>query len=360
MKIIVNSHRGSGLPQSGLCAAGEIETDPRAAMALLALCPAARPTPLLPLPALAGSLGIGHLCIKDERQRMGLGSFKALGAAHAIAKRASLAAGDDLARNYAHALSGQTFVCASAGNHGLSVAAGAQVFGATAVIYLSASVPESFVRRLEAKGARAVRAGETYEGSMMAAAAAAAKHGWHLLSDSTWVGYTDPARDVMEGYLVMGEEVAREMAQPPSHIFLQAGVGGMAAAAAASARRHWGDAPRIIVVEPEFAPALFESIKAGRPVIAGGPVSRMGRLDCKEPSHLALKYLAREADNFMTISEDEADAGVALLERHGISTSPSGGAGFAGLQQAIAQDAELGLDRASKVLIYVSEGAQNE
>lgn len=352
---LANPFRGRGLPQDVAIAAGEIATDPADALALLALCPAAGPTPLIEHAELANTLGIRRLHLKDERQRMGLGSFKALGAAHAIAKRARMAAGDDLARNFAHALSGQTFVCASAGNHGLSVAAGARVFGADAIIYFSDAVPASFADRLEDKGAEVVRAGQTYEESMAAAKAAAAAHGWHLLADSTWPGYTEPARDVMEGYLVMGEEAARAMGEPPTHVFLQAGVGGLAAAAAASARRAWGDAPEIVVVEPAFAAALCESIRTGRPVTADGPVSSMGRLDCKEPSHLALKYLAREADGFMTITEEEAAEGVALLAEHGIGTSPSGGAGFAGLLGLVRSH---GLAADSRALIYISEGPQ--
>ena len=358
MTFLENPHRGRGLPSNVAIAEGDIATDPSAALALMALCPAAGETPLVDHRDLSRALGIGQLSLKDERQRMGLGSFKALGAAHAIAKRARIAAGDDLQRNFTHALSGQTFICASAGNHGLSVAAGARVFGATAIIYLSKTVPESFSLRLQAKGARVVRAGDTYEESMAAAKEAAAAHGWHLLSDSTWIGYTEPARDVMEGYLIMGEEAVRTISQPPTHIFLQAGVGGLAAAAAASARRNWGDSPKIVVVEPAFAPALFESIKAGRPVVAPGPVSSMGRLDCKEPSHLALKYLAREADAFMTITEDEAAEGVRLLKQHGISTSPSGGAGFAGLLAVSREQGTAGLGPLSRALVYISENTQ--
>jgi diaminopropionate ammonia-lyase len=337
---------------------GAIETDPANAMALLALCPASASTPLRQHRDLAKVLGISSLSLKDERQRMGLGSFKALGATHAIAKRARLAAGGALVHDFAHALSGQTFVCASAGNHGMSVAAGARVFGAEAVVYLAKTVPESFAGRLQARGARVVRAGDTYEESMAAASEAAVRHGWHLLADSTWPGYTEPARDVMEGYLVMGEEVVRQIAEPPTHLYLQAGVGGLAAAATASARRHWGNSVQITVVEPAFAPALFASIKAGRPVVAPGPVSSMGRLDCKEPSHLALKYLAREADHFMTISEEQAAAGVDLLKAHGIATTPSGGVGFAGLLASRHLQDSGSIGPAGHALAYISEGTE--
>ena len=112
------------------------------------------------------------------------------------------------------------------------------------------------------------------------------------------------------------------------------------------------------MVEPAFAPALFESIRAGRPVTTSGPVSSMGRLDCKEPSHLALKYLAREADTFMTITETEAAEGVALLLRHEIGTSPSGGAGFAGLLAMIRTGLETVRGPKSHALCYISEGLE--
>ena len=133
---------------------------------LLALCPAHARTPLVDLPDLAARIGIARLQVKDERGRMGLGSFKALGAAYAIAREARESVRDG---DWGRALAGRTYVAASAGNHGLSVAAGARLFGATAVIYLAETVPEAFAERLRGKGAKVVRAGATYEESMEAA-----------------------------------------------------------------------------------------------------------------------------------------------------------------------------------------------
>ena len=344
MSHLTNPLRGIGLPAAARLPDGGIETDAAAAMALFGRCPVAAETPLLDMPELAREAGIGAVALKDERGRMGLGSFKALGAAFAIAKRAAVRAGEP-----SEALRGVTYVCASAGNHGLSMAAGARVFGASAVVYLAETVPEAFASLLREKGARVVREGATYEDSMAAAMRAAEANGWRHLPDSSWPGCTAPARDVMEGYLVIGEEAARQIAAPPSHIFLQAGVGGLAAAMAASARAHWGDGPRIAVVEPEAAPALLESIRAGRRVTAPGPVSAMGRLDCKVPSGLALEYLAREADAFLTVTDAEAVEAAALLARHGIETSPSGAAGVAGMLAAAPGPQ-------ARVLAVISEG----
>ena len=156
-------------------------------------------------------------------------------------------------------------------------------------VFVAETVPEAFADRLRRKGTEVVRAGATYEASMAEAERQAAENGWQLLSDSTWPEMTSPGRDVMEGYLIMGEEIKHQIPEPPTHVFLQAGVGGLAAACASSARTNWGKEVTIIVVEPEAAPALQASIAAGKPVVAPGPVSNMGRLDCKEPSHLAVE-----------------------------------------------------------------------
>lgn len=189
----------------------------------------------------------------------------------------------------------------------------------------------------------------------------AVKEGWTLLSDSSWPGYVEIPRLVMEGYLVMGAEAAGQVeaiASPPTHLFLQAGVGGLAASMAAFARHQWGDDPVVIVVEPERAACLTESIRVGRAVRADGPVSNMGRLDTKEPSYLALVALARDADFFLTISDEEAAETVGLLGDHGIATTPSGAAGIAGLQHSGRHRQDLFLEASSRVLTVVSEGPE--
>jgi diaminopropionate ammonia-lyase len=277
------------------------ELSPKRVQALLAHCPVAHETPLVTARTLAVKAGIAELYVKDERGRMGLGSFKALGAAFAIAvdaveaepgclvgEAAKEGKGGQATRASAtvraSALKGRVYVCASAGNHGLSVAAGAKLFGARAVIYLAETVPYAFANLLTAYGATVVRSGAIYEESMAAAKEAADINGssWTLLSDSSWPGYTDTPKKVMEGYLQLAEEVTRQLecASPcPSHIFLQAGVGGMAVALAGYFRSVWGDEPGIIEVEPEAAPALIESIQAGRCVVTQGTACSSGFAD---------------------------------------------------------------------------------
>src|SRR6056297_2983029 len=215
MDTLDNPFRGKGLPEDVLTGAPWLSIDAASPEALLAQCPAAAQTPLVAVEGFAAPLWI-----KDERGRMGLGSFKALGAAYVIAHEAAATGKAPMAQ----ALAGRTYVTASAGNHGLSVAAGAHVFGARAVVYLARTVPEGFADRLRAKGAEVVRAGDDYEASMDAAAQAAEDHGWTLLSDSSWPGYFDLPHRLMEGYLAMAAEATRQMPEAPTHIFLQAGV----------------------------------------------------------------------------------------------------------------------------------------
>ena len=329
-------------------------TDVAAVEARLKRCPAHAETPLVSAPFLASRAGVAEVLVKDERGRMGLGSFKALGAAYVIARDHER----DREEGRKDGMGGRTYVTASAGNHGLSVAAGARVFGARAVVHVAETVPLDFVGRLEAEGATVRREGADYEAAMALAAAAAGSNGWHLLSDSSRDGYTDAPHRLMEGYLVLMEEAVRAM-EPPTHVFLQAGVGGLAAACAALARHRWGASadggPTIVVVEPEAAPALHDSVAAGRVVETRGPVSAMGRLDCKVPSWIALKGLARDADHFALVSEGEGEAALAPLDAAGLATTPSGGAGIAALLAAGPHRDALGLDETSRVLAIVSE-----
>jgi diaminopropionate ammonia-lyase len=352
-----NMWRGKTLPVGGVVAPIQPSVDAAAVAKLLTLCPRHAVTSLIDAGDLAQEIGVGQLWIKDERARMGLGSFKALGAAYAIAREAASVLRELGSEGpvWESALAGRTFATASAGNHGLSVAAGARHFGARAVIFLSKTVPEAFAERLREKGAEVVRAGDDYESSMAAAQAQARENGWTLLSDSSWPGYTEPARMVMEGYLQLAAEAAVQMDEAPTHIVLQAGVGGMAAAVAAYARRVWGDAPQIVVVEPDVAPALIESIRAGQLVDTRGAASCMGRLDCKTPSLVALNGLARDADLFVTISEQEGVDGARNLTKMGYATTPSGGAGLTALMAG--RIPGLGTD--ARVLTILSEGPED-
>lgn len=318
-----------------------------------------------PLHALDGPSGVTVLA-KDETQRLGLGAFKALGAPYAVARILDEAwrrrGGEALTparlrdpdiRDFA---AGFTFVCASAGNHGMGVAAGARQVGARARIHLATTVPESFARRLGALGAEVVRSGEDYDASVAAAIADAARTGATLLADGTWPGYTEIPKWVMEGYCVIAEELREAFEATgrwPTHVYLQAGVGGLAAAMAHMIRHNWHEQPELIVVEPEAAACLQASHRAGRPTRADGPPSSMGRLDCKEPSIVAWRALERCGVTYETLSDEDAAAAAAALSASGIETTPSGAAGYGALRRRLsAAEASIGM----RPLVVVSEG----
>ena len=303
---------------------------------------------------LAQKLGIDSLWFKDERNRMNLGSFKAIGASYVLAREAAARVGFEATEvELKNSLHDKSYVTASAGNHGLSLANGARLFGAKAVIYLSKTVPTEFGEYIKTFGAEVVVAGENYEESMQAAAKAASDNDWILLSDSTWEGYS-AGIDVMAGYLIMASEAFEECPVTPTHIFLQAGIGGYPASVAAYARKYYGDAPKIVIVEPTEAPVIQASIAAGKAVEVKGEVSIMGRLDCKVPSIAALSSLAQTANYCMTITDQESKDCLTELSENDLNTSESGGAGYAALKKAIDNN-ECGLSSESKVMLILTE-----
>ncbi len=327
------------IPGHVMCAEAPFPSvDADAPKRLLARCPDYAQTPLHHhhVPGVNGDV-----YVKDERDRMGLGSFKALGAAYVIAHLAQ-----------ERSLVNDVFVTASAGNHGLSVAAGAKIFGSKAVVYLAQTVPENFAEKLRSHGAEVRREGNDYEASMAAAAAAAQDNKWILLSDSSWPGYTDLPHRLMEGYLVMAAEAVKQIPEVPTHIFLQAGVGGLAASSAAYFRSAWGNKPLIYVVEPDAAPAIHDAIAAGKFVASQGPVSSMGRLDCKEASLIALNGLCRDADGVILLSDKVVEREMATLAALNLDTTPSGGAGL-----VAAMSGQIELPNEARILVILSEEA---
>jgi len=337
-------------------------SDPADPLKMLSACPVHAQTPMQSLDLLAQELGWSALYAKDETSRMGLGSFKALGGTYAVLKlvieklRVVLGREPDVddIRDAKGTSDLQTMMvcCASAGNHGLSVAAGANIFGVACEVYLADTVPESFAERLRAKNATVIRAGKIYEDAMAAAKRRAEDDDVTLVSDASWEGEMRIPSLVMQGYAVMSEEIKEHFSSKnewPTHVALQAGVGGIAASVAAHIRRTWPHQPEILVIEPDRAACLKKSHEAGKPVRADGAVSNMGRLDCKEVSLRAFDELQKAADRFVTVTDQDAQTAVETLARHGMHTTPSGAAGLAGLVQAnMPQDA--------RAMILVTEG----
>ena len=308
------------------------------------------PTPLHDLPALAAKTGVGQVLYKDEGQRFELKSFKALGGAYAVdrlvAKRGK---------------EGLVVTCATDGNHGRAVAWGARRAGIRAVIYVHEGVSEGRAEAIRSFGAEVVREGHNYDDSVRASAEAAAKNGWQIVSDTSWPGYEDIPRDVMQGYAVLAME-AEEAGAKPTHIFVQGGVGGIAAAVLSYRWETYGaDRPKLIVVEPENAACLTESAAAGKVTTVTGDLETIiAGLACGEPSILAWKILEPGADAFMTVTDAQAIAAMRELAALHVVGGESGVAGLAGFFKAAANPAmraALGLDASSRVLLYGTEGA---
>jgi diaminopropionate ammonia-lyase len=336
-----------------------------------------RATPLRRLGGLAETLGVASIHVKDESRRLGLNSFKALGGSYAVIRLVLEAAGERLGRpvdvselrsaavrDVARTM---TVGCATDGNHGRSVAAGARLAGAAAVIFVHAGVSDERVAAIAALGAEIIRCAGTYDDSVEEAERTCAERGWIVVSDTSWPGYERIPSLVMQGYTAMLSETVRTLSRAPTHVFIQAGVGGLAAATAGFLALSYGaDRPVFTVVEPRRAACLYESARAGAPVkVAHGEPTIMAMLECYEPSLVAWRILSRVADAFMTVDEDDAaDAMRALANPYGgdpsIVAGESGAAGLAGLAVALrdarARDA-LGLDARSRVLLINTEGA---
>jgi diaminopropionate ammonia-lyase len=311
--------------------------------------------------------------LKDEATRFGLGSFKALGGAYAVAQvlAAELArrgvtpnatSEDLVAGTYLDTVRDITVTCATDGNHGRSVAWGAQRFGCRCVIYVHATVSQGRVDAIARYGAEVRRVPGTYDDAVREAAKAADTNGWFVISDTSYEGYTTVPVDVMQGYRVMAEEALEQWQGPaPTHCFMQGGVGGAAAAVSVQLRTRLTPRPRLIVAEPDQAACLLASAEAGEPVAIPGDLDTlMAGLACGEPSILAWQELARAADAFMAVPDEAAVECMRLLAREGIVAGESGVAGLAALLLAAADPAAraaLGLGSDSRVLLFSTEGA---
>lgn len=344
---------------------------------MLALLPSHRETILHSLPDLAARLGVGALHIKDESRRLGLGSFKALGGAYAVVCLVLEEASRELGREVAatelldpniRAITRKVTVgCATDGNHGRSVAAGANLVGCTASIFVHEGVSDERVAAIARFGADIIRVPGNYDDAVAEAERVCQAQGWIIVSDTSWPGYERIPRLVMQGYTAMVAEALSRLPEPPTHVFLQAGVGGFAASVAANLTGALGAArPKFIIVEPDRAACLFESNRAGRPVkIAPSDPTVMAMLECYEPSLLAWGILSRVADAYMTVGDTDAIDAMKLLARPGgddpvVVAGESGAAGLAGLSVAASSPAwreMIGLDAQARVLLFNTEGA---
>ena len=335
-------------------------------------------TPLYDLPDAAARCQVGRLCLKDESVRSPLGSFKALGAPIALVRQILRLHPDFepaaiLTGRYAEALRGYTVISATDGNHGRGLAAAAQDAGCRCVIVLHAHVSPEREQAIAAYGADIVRIAGNYDESVQEAARLAAAHGWQVIADTSYDGYEDIPRDVMQGYGAIAEEIVeqtsaqRGRAGAFTHVFLQGGVGGMAAGLASYFwEYHGAQRPCVISVEPAQADCLLQSAIQGRPAKATGTVdSVMAGLACGETSPLAWRFLQPCVDAFMTIEDEQAIEAMRSLAQGSERDTPivageSGVAGLAALEWLRSdpqRSEQVGLTAESRVLIISTEGA---
>ena len=332
--------------------------------ALFAGAPGFAPTPLKRLERTANRLGVGEIWAKDERNRWGQGSFKSLGGAYAVVSLAAKALSVPPAAIFAGSASkavDMTVVTATAGNHGRAVAFGAKLAGARAVIFVYGDVPKSQVAAIAALGAEIVTVTGDYEAACDAARAACEKHGWIMVSDVAGDGYTDIPERIMRGYCILAAEAMEQSPALPTHLFLQAGVGGMAAPAAAYFTNVCSPPPNITVVEAATVPCLMESARnnAFTRTESSGPTN-LNRLDCPTPSSTTWPLLRDLACAFVAVENDVAAEAARLLADEDLATTPTGAAGLAGLLALAATSGafeRLGLGAQSRVLIVVTEQA---
>ena len=360
----------------------------RAARAEIESWPGYRATPLRSAHRLARRLGVEAVWVKDESGRFGLGSFKALGGAYGVR---DVVAGGVGSRG--GGTGGITVTCASDGNHGRAVAWGAGMFGCDAVIYLPAHVTEARAEAIRSLGARVVRVDGEYDDAVAQADLDARALGWTVISDTSYEGYMEIPRVVMVGYTVMVEEIVKQTRHfvkqtlqrdqvggaddrahrevegaglLPTHVFIQGGVGGLAAAVIGHLWARLGpDRPVAVIVEPEEADGLLRSARAGKPAASRGSLHTiMAGLSCREISPLAWEVVGAGAHAFMTVA-DEGIPGLMREAARGELGEPfeggeSGVAGLLGLIE-VARDGErrreIGLDERSRVLVFNTEGA---
>ncbi|MGO1001176.1 pyridoxal-phosphate dependent enzyme [Lysobacter sp. CA196] len=332
------------------------------------LWPDYRPTRLLELPALARRCGVARVYAKAENERP-LGNFKSLGGMtaglRALARVTGADSLDALQRHCRQSPAPMRLLCASDGNHGLAVAAAAQRVGAHATVYLPAAVDEPRAARIAALGGKVVRIDGSYDDAVLAASAMAARGDGVLIADTA----SDPGdavvADVMHGYGLLTRELAGQWPDhaggPPSHAFIQAGVGGLAAAMAEGLRTQLRASACIVVVEPDSAACVTRALQAGAPVAIDGDLdTAAGMLSCGLASAPALAVLLRHDARGIGVDEAMLDLAVtALREAGGPHSTASGAAGLAGLLRASA-DPELRAAHAlggdSRVLLVISEG----
>ena len=321
-------------------------------------------TPLCELGDLASCLGVAGLTVKDERNRLGLGSFKSVGGVYAVAcilqallqrrmgeRVAAEAIFSEQATEMAKELS---FVCATAGHHGIAVAKAAHLFGSKAVVYVSDQVEGKFLQRLKDCGAEVRQEGGSYHESLLAAERAAKQEGLWLVSHNSWRGNRKVPQLIMRGYQLIATEIQRDLiaqaqgefekVQWPDYVFLHGGARGLAMGIAKTIRCNWPVQPKIIVVEYE------EPGMQNQKTITD-------QLAHKQSALLAYEYLSEQADHFYTVTSAETDKAVAMLRDYQLDVVRSEAVGFAGIKSVLDHAGQMNwsVDAGDSCLFVISE-----
>ncbi|MBS22705.1 MAG: diaminopropionate ammonia-lyase [Rhodobacterales bacterium] len=314
------------------------------------------PTPLISLHKLSRKLKLNNIFYKDESKRFHLKSFKALGGAYAVEK----ATIDN--KNL-------TVTTATAGNHGRSVAWGAQRLGLNCKIFISEYVSEARANSMRNLDAEVIRVNGNYEKSLEECVTQANKNGWEIIQDVAWENYETVPKLTMAGYSVMIKEISNQTNQYITHVFLQAGVGGMASGAIAGIAKYFKRIPKIIIVEPENADCVLKSIDKGSlQKVDIKKESIMGGMSCGEVSLVPWKILKESVDICTSISDVNVDLTISMLKNKILSDEEivGGECSTPGIISLIAcsEDSEikknLGLEESSNILVIGCEGDADE
>lgn len=339
--------------------------------------PGYSPTQLIKLSKLAEHLGINEILVKDESQRFDLKSFKVLGASFAIAKHLGMLLNlrtEDLLFQSIMAEKDKfehvTFVTATDGNHGKAVAWAASLFGCKSVVFMPRGSSQTRLCAVKSHGARASITTMNYDDTVIFASKQAQKNGWILLQDTSWKGYEEIPKHIMQGYsMLITEYLSQESEIWPTHVFVQAGVGSLAAGILACLRNcHPRPMPKFIVVEPSGAPCLYESnIRNKIARVKGDLPTIMAGLACGKPSYIGWTVLRAGTDAFIKCSDDVAFRGMKVLGNplqgdQRMISGESGAVTLGTLFEIMTKShykkirKALDLNHESKVLLFSTEG----
>lgn len=338
-------------------------------------------TPLVNLSRLAVSLGIKDIYIKDESKRFGLNAFKGLGGSYAVAREIAKRLFLDPAKlTFAEIVSPAakdrvgtlTFITATDGNHGRGIAWIASLLGHKALVYMPKGSSLERLHNIQAFGAEAYITDLNYDDAVRFANRTAEESSGIVVQDTSWEGYEEVPRHIMQGYTTMLLETVEQLGDVrPTHVFLQAGVGAMSGAATCFLADYYKEQrPVITIVEPSKADCVYRTAKAGDGKLhkVGGPLdSIMSGLCCGEPCSLGWEKLSAYADNFISMPDEVAALGMRILASPligdgAVVSGESGAAGF-GLAMAALRDSglawlkeKLGLNKDSVILCISTEG----